>query len=169
MLLYTWIDGFLNNTDIYIHKFFNSSMFWLFINLSNVKADDRIVWCLLINWFREVLKLEQFIIKWNSSPSSFSHQLHLLCSLGIPLWHPISTGSYVRYVSFNQVIKKYLFLLISGIEVVKADLDDPESLKSALDGAYGVFGITLGTYDEEGSERETKQVGNIFPTPSPKP
>ena len=88
---------------IYIHTFFNSSMFWLFINLSNVKADDRIVWCLLINWFRKVLKLEQFIIKWNSSPSSFPHQLHFLCSLGIPLWHPLSTGSYVRYVSFKNI------------------------------------------------------------------
>ena len=47
----------------YIHTFFNSSMFELFINVSHVKADGRNVWCLLLSWFREVLKFEQFITK----------------------------------------------------------------------------------------------------------
>ena len=110
-LLYTWINWFLYNTD-YVQKFLNSNMFEVFINLSNVKADGRIVWCLLINWLRRVLKFEQFIIKWNS-PSSLTHQLHFLCSLGIPLWHPVSTGcDFCNGIS--QVIVCYCRLMLSN-------------------------------------------------------
>jgi uncharacterized protein YbjT (DUF2867 family) len=29
-----------------------------------------------------------------------------------------------------------------GVEMVKADHNDPESLKAAVTGAYGVFGVT---------------------------
>ena len=33
-------------------------------------------------------------------------------------------------------------LSTKGVEVVKADLEDAESLKTAFTGAYGVFGLT---------------------------
>ena len=33
-------------------------------------------------------------------------------------------------------------LLAQGVEVVKADLDDVESVKKAVKGSYGVFGVT---------------------------
>ena len=33
-----------------------------------------------------------------------------------------------------------------GVDVVKADLEDVESLKKAFQGAYGVFGVTNCTY-----------------------
>ena len=41
------------------------------------------------------------------------------------------------------------------MEVVKASLDDPESLRSALKGVYGVFGVT--NFWEHGGEAEIRQ------------
>ena len=41
------------------------------------------------------------------------------------------------------------------IELVKASLDDPPSLVNALNGAYGVFGVT--DFWEHGSDAETRQ------------
>lgn len=44
-----------------------------------------------------------------------------------------------------------------GVEIVKADLDDAESLKPALQGAHTVFGVTATIYDERLKERELTQ------------
>lgn len=44
-----------------------------------------------------------------------------------------------------------------GVEVVKADADDKESLKQAMRGAHTVFGITATVYDEKLKEREFAQ------------
>lgn len=45
------------------------------------------------------------------------------------------------------------------VEIVKASLDDPSSLVSALTGAYGVFGVT--NYWEHGGDVETQQGINL--------
>ena len=44
-----------------------------------------------------------------------------------------------------------------GVEVVKADSDDKESLKHAMQGAHTVFGVTATVYDEKLKERELAQ------------
>ena len=44
-----------------------------------------------------------------------------------------------------------------GVEVVKADADDKESLKAALKGAHTVFGVTATIYDDKIYERELAQ------------
>ena len=44
-----------------------------------------------------------------------------------------------------------------GVEVVKADSDDKESLKQAMQGAHTVFGVTATIYDEKLKERELAQ------------
>ena len=44
-----------------------------------------------------------------------------------------------------------------GVEVVKADADDLESLKQAMQGSHTVFGVTATIYDEKLKERELAQ------------
>lgn len=44
-----------------------------------------------------------------------------------------------------------------GVEIVKADADDRESLKQAMQGAHTVFGVTATIYDEKLKERELAQ------------
>ncbi|KAK3291697.1 uncharacterized protein B0H64DRAFT_407763 [Chaetomium fimeti] len=48
-------------------------------------------------------------------------------------------------------------LRIKGIEVVQADLDDEQSIRTAVEGAHTVFGMTRTIYDEEAKEREVRQ------------
>jgi len=59
----------------------------------------------------------------------------------------------------NSEKAKALSTKYPGIEIVKASLDDPSSLRSALKGAYGVFGVT--NYWEHGDDAETKQGVNL--------
>lgn len=47
-----------------------------------------------------------------------------------------------------------------GVDVVRADLDDPASLKKALDGSYGVFAVTNFWESMDGA-KETQQGRNI--------
>lgn len=44
-----------------------------------------------------------------------------------------------------------------GCEVVKADLDDKSSIKSAIAGATGIFLVTSSVYDDRLYEREVSQ------------
>ena len=44
-----------------------------------------------------------------------------------------------------------------GVEVVKADVDDTPSLKSAMSGAHTVFGVTVTVYDQDLKAREVRQ------------
>jgi uncharacterized protein YbjT (DUF2867 family) len=48
----------------------------------------------------------------------------------------------VRALTRNPDSEKALALKEAGAEIVKGDLDDIESLKAALNGVYGVFGVT---------------------------
>jgi NmrA-like family len=47
-----------------------------------------------------------------------------------------------------------------GAEVVKADLDDEASLRSAFDGAYGAYCLT-NFWEHFNGEKETAQGGNL--------
>ncbi|MFJ9419488.1 NmrA/HSCARG family protein [Streptomyces sp. NPDC101227] len=49
-------------------------------------------------------------------------------------------------------------LVRTGAEAVTGDLDDPASLAAAVDGAYGVFGVTP---DDKDPEREVRRGGNL--------
>lgn len=54
----------------------------------------------------------------------------------------LSTKYALRGITRDPSSSKSQQLASSGVEVVKGDLDDVESLKSALAGSYGVFGVT---------------------------
>ena len=62
----------------------------------------------------------------------------------------------VRALTRNVNSDKAKALTDIGAEVVKADLDDYESLKKAFEGAYGVFGIT-NFWEHFSPEKETEQ------------
>ena len=49
-------------------------------------------------------------------------------------------------------------LVYSGVEVVKGGLDDEASLKSAIEGAYGVFLNTIGNPQNYDPKEEIEQV-----------
>lgn len=51
-----------------------------------------------------------------------------------------------------------------GVEVVEADVDDPNSLPSALAQAHTVFIVTLSVYDEHLKTRELRQTKDIADT-----
>src|ERR1700704_4822072 len=51
-------------------------------------------------------------------------------------------------------------LAAKGAEVVKADIDDVESLKKAFAGAYGVYGVT-NFWEHFSGEKETVQAKSI--------
>ena len=81
-------------------------------------------------------------------------------------------GSVVEYVINDpELFKKYKVRAITrdlnkpaaqtlqqkDVEVVKADADDSESLKQAMQGAHTVFAVTATIYDEKLKERELAQ------------
>jgi len=53
----------------------------------------------------------------------------------------LEKGFAVRGMTRNPEIEKALALISNGVEVVKADMNDPDSLTAALDGVYGVFSV----------------------------
>ena len=48
-------------------------------------------------------------------------------------------------------------LIERGVEVVRGDLDDENSLKDAMKGAHTIFAVTTTIYDEQCKEREVRQ------------
>jgi hypothetical protein len=67
----------------------------------------------------------------------------------------------LRGVTRDPTSKKAQALKDQGVEPVKGELDDVESLKSAIAGSYGVFGVT-DFWSLMSKERETRQGKNIF-------
>lgn len=63
---------------------------------------------------------------------------------------------HVRAITRNPDGEKAQQLVSAGAEVVAADLDKPESVKRAFDGAYGAFCIT-NFWEHMDPERETRQ------------
>ncbi len=64
-----------------------------------------------------------------------------------------------RAISRNPDAPRARALTAMGIEVVRGDLNDPESLRPALDGAYGVFSVQ--DYWEHGFDGEVRQGKNL--------
>jgi uncharacterized protein YbjT (DUF2867 family) len=71
-----------------------------------------------------------------------------------------SGGFAVRAITRDPSKEKAQALEAAGAEVVKADLDDVESLKRAFAGAYGVFGVT-NFWEHFSGEKEKAQAKNI--------
>ena len=63
------------------------------------------------------------------------------------------TSSYLSNIPVSKT--KALKSKFPEIEIVQASLDDPASLEKALQGVYGVFGLT--NFWEHGAEGETRQ------------
>ena len=66
----------------------------------------------------------------------------------------------VRALTRNVNSDKAKALTDMGAEVVKADLDDNESLKKAFEGTYGVFGVT-NFWEHLSPEKEMAQAASI--------
>ena len=57
--------------------------------------------------------------------------------------HLLNSGRYkIRCLTRNPSSEKAVALQEAGAEVVKGDLTDLESLKTAMKGCYGVYGVT---------------------------
>ena len=69
-------------------------------------------------------------------------------------------GFAARAVTRDPNKDKAKALAGKGAEVVKADLDDVESLKTAFAGAYGVYGVT-NFWEHFSAEKEKAQAKNI--------
>ena len=71
----------------------------------------------------------------------------------------LQNGFHVRAVTRNPSSEKGQALKAAGAEVVKGDLDDAESLKTAVQGAYGVFYMTTVLMKDHATafQREIKQ------------
>jgi uncharacterized protein YbjT (DUF2867 family) len=69
-------------------------------------------------------------------------------------------GFAVRAITRDPGKDKAKALAAAGAEVVKADLDDVESLKKAFAGAHGVYGVT-NFWEHFSAEKEKAQAKNI--------
>lgn len=71
-----------------------------------------------------------------------------------------SGGFACRAITRDPKKDKARELAAKGADVVKADLDDVESLKMAFTGAYGVYGVT-NFWEHSSAEKEKTQAKNI--------
>ncbi len=69
--------------------------------------------------------------------------------------HLLKRGFRVRAITRDPKKEPARALAEQGVEVRRGDLDEPESLKPALTGAYGVFSVQ--NFWETGYEREVRQ------------
>jgi uncharacterized protein YbjT (DUF2867 family) len=71
----------------------------------------------------------------------------------------LNVGHTVRAMTRNTESEKARSLAARGAQVVSGNLDDPDSLRSALDGAWGVFGVQ-NTWEAgvEGEEEQGKRL-----------
>lgn len=65
--------------------------------------------------------------------------LHHILARNTPSEHTFSVRAVTRNPSSANAVE---LAKLSHVEVVKADLDDKEELKKALEGAWGVFGVS---------------------------
>src|SRR5690348_14939899 len=57
--------------------------------------------------------------------------------------HLLSGGKFhVRCLTRNPASDRAVALRSAGAEIVRGDLDDPITLRAAMAGCYGVFGVT---------------------------
>jgi uncharacterized protein YbjT (DUF2867 family) len=69
-------------------------------------------------------------------------------------------GFAARAITRNATSEKAQELARLGAEVVEADVDDPESLKRAFEGAYGAFCVTF-FWDHFSPEKEAAQAASL--------
>ena len=67
----------------------------------------------------------------------------------------LEKGFAVRAMTRNPESEKALGLKSNEVELVKADMNDPDSLTAAVDGVYGVFSVQ--NFWEAGNEDEVAQ------------
>lgn len=66
----------------------------------------------------------------------------------------------VRAVTRNAASDKAQALKALGAEVVEADIDDPASVKKAIDGAYGAFFVTF-FWDHFSADKEYEEIASF--------
>ena len=71
-----------------------------------------------------------------------------------------SGGFAVRAITRNVESEKARALAGLGAEVIAADLDDPESVKRAFEGAYGAYCVTF-YWEHFSPEKELEQARNM--------
>lgn len=82
--------------------------------------------------------------------------------LDVVLAHPELREKYsLRGITRDPSSSKSKALSEKGVEMTKANVDDAESVKEAVKGSYGVFGVT-DFWSILDKEREIKQGKNIF-------
>jgi len=74
---------------------------------------------------------------------------------GVVTKNLLEKGFAVRAMTRNPEGEKALALKSNEVEIVKADMNDPDSLTAALDGVYGVFSVQ--NFWEAGNEDEIAQ------------
>lgn len=75
----------------------------------------------------------------------------------------LSAKYALRAISRDPSSAKSQFLASKGVEVVKADVEDLESVKAAVQGSYGVFGVTdFWSIQGDNKAREIQQGKNMF-------
>ena len=74
---------------------------------------------------------------------------------GVVAKNLLSRGWAVRAMTRNPDSESALALKSNGAEIVKADLNDPDTLTPAIDGVYGVFSVQ--NFFEAGNEGEVTQ------------
>lgn len=67
----------------------------------------------------------------------------------------------IRAITRDPELEKAIALQKQGVQVVKGDINDMDSLVSAFDGAHTVFGMSLPTYQDGGRKLEFDQGKNI--------
>ncbi|MBD0822964.1 NmrA/HSCARG family protein [Aestuariibaculum marinum] len=67
----------------------------------------------------------------------------------------------VRAVTRNANSEKAKALANLGAEIIEADIDDPESIKKAIDGAYGAYFVTF-FWEHFSAEKEYQEVENFI-------
>src|SRR6202051_3257530 len=72
------------------------------------------------------------------------------------------TGFHLRGLTRKPESERATALAHRGIDIVKGDLDDEVTLRSALAGAWGVFGVqNAGEAGVEREEGEGKRLGTL--------
>lgn len=72
----------------------------------------------------------------------------------------INNGLKVRALVRDKKNAKAQALIEKGVELVEGNLENKKSLENAMDGMYGVFGVTTPS-DENNKEQEIEQVTNL--------
>jgi uncharacterized protein YbjT (DUF2867 family) len=74
---------------------------------------------------------------------------------GAVIRHLLARGATVRALTRTPDSRQARALAARGVQIVKGDMDDPPSLRGAMDGAYGVYSVQ--DFWTTGAHREVEQ------------